>query len=147
MEEVWHKEDEQIDLVIFLNGIAIFTIELKCNTSGQNYEDAIRQYKLERDYKTRLLKFKTGCLAHFAMDLNEVYMCTNLNGKSSYFLPFNNGSGTGITSGQGNPHNENGINVSYMWEAILTNATVLHLLDNIIFLKNDSITAPRTGNQ
>ena len=68
MEEVWHKEGERIDLVIFLNGIAIFTFELKCNTSGQNYEDAIRQYKFERDYKTRLLKFKAGCLAHFAMD-------------------------------------------------------------------------------
>ena len=80
MEEVYHKEGERIDLVIFLNGIAIFTFELKCNTSGQNYEDAIRQYKYDRDSKTRLLKFKAGCLAHFAMDLNEVYMCTNLKG-------------------------------------------------------------------
>ena len=112
MEEVWHKEGERIDLVIFLNGIAIFTFELKCNTSGQNYEDAIRQYKFERDYKTRLLKFKAGCLAHFAMDLNEVYMCTNLKGKSSFFLPFNKGCGIGVHSGKGNPHNENGINVS-----------------------------------
>lgn len=93
MEEVYHKEGERIDLVIFLNGIAIFTFELKCNTSGQNYEDAIRQYKYERDPKTRLLKFKAGCLAHFAMDLNEVYMCTNLKGKSSFFLPFNKGYG------------------------------------------------------
>jgi type I site-specific deoxyribonuclease len=73
MEEVYHKDDERIDLVIFLNGIAIFTFELKCNTSGQNYEDAIRQYKYERDCTTRLLKFRAGCLAHFAMDLNEVY--------------------------------------------------------------------------
>ena len=97
MEEVWHKEGERIDLVIFLNGIAIFTFELKCNTSGQNYEDAIRQYKFERDYKTRLLKFKAGCLAHFAMDLNEVYMCTNLKGKSSFFLPFNKGCGVEFT--------------------------------------------------
>ncbi len=86
MEEVYHKEGERIDLVIFLNGIASFTFELKCNTSGQNYEDAIRQYKYDRDSKTRLLKFKAGCLAHFAMDLNEVYMCTNLKGKSSFFL-------------------------------------------------------------
>lgn len=119
MEEVYHKEGERIDLVIFLNGIAIFTFELKCNTSGQNYEDAIRQYKKERDCKTRLLKFKAGCLAHFAMDLNEVYMCTNLKGTSSFFLPFNKGYGEGINAGKGNPHNPDGINVSYMWEDIV----------------------------
>lgn len=147
MEEVWHKEGERIDLVIFLNGIAIFTFELKCNTSGQNYEDAIRQYKFERDYKTRLLKFKAGCLAHFAMDLNEVYMCTNLKGKSSFFLPFNKGCGVGIHSGKGNPHNENGINVSYMWEDILKKDTVLYLIDKIIFLQKETKIDPDTGKR
>ena len=147
MEEVCHKEDERIDLVIFLNGIAIFTFELKCNTSGQNYEDAIRQYKFERDYKTRLLKFKAGCLAHFAMDLNEVYMCTNLKGKSSFFLPFNKGCGVGIHSGKGNPHNENGINVSYMWEDILKKDTVLYLIDSIIFLLKETKKDPDTGKR
>ena len=144
MEEVYHKEGERIDLVIFLNGIAVFTFELKCNTSGQNYEDAIRQYKYERDYKTRLLKFKSGCLAHFAMDLNEVYMCTNLKGKSSFFLPFNKGCGEGIDSGKGNPHNENGINVSYMWEDILKKDTVLYLIDKIIFLQKETKKNPDT---
>ena len=147
MEEVWHKEGERIDLVIFLNGIAIFTFELKCNTSGQNYEDAIRQYKFERDYKTRMLKFKAGCLAHFAMDLNEVYMCTNLKGKSSFFLPFNKGCGVGIHSGKGNPHNENGINVSYMWEDILKKDTVLYLIDKIIFLQKETKKDPDTGKR
>ena len=147
MEEVWHKEGERIDLVIFLNGIAIFTFELKCNTSGQNYEDAIRQYKFERDYKTRLLKFKAGGLAHFAMDLNEVYMCTNLKGKSSFFLPFNKGCGVGIHSGKGNPHNENGINVSYMWEDILKKDTVLYLIDKIIFLQKETKKDPDTGKR
>ncbi len=147
MEEVWHKEGERIDLVIFLNGIAIFTFELKCNTSGQNYEDAIRQYKYDRDCKTRLLKFKSGCLAHFAMDLNEVYMCTNLKGKSSFFLPFNKGCGEGINSGKGNPHNENGINVSYMWEDILKKDTVLYLIDKIIFLQKETKKDPDTGKR
>ncbi len=85
MEEVWHKEGERIDLVIFLNGIAIFTFELKCNTSGQNYEDAIRQYKFERDYKTRLLKFKAGCLAHFAMDLKRS-LCVHQSERKIFFL-------------------------------------------------------------
>lgn len=147
MEEVYHKEGERIDLVIFLNGIAIFTFELKCNTSGQNYEDAIRQYKYERDYKTRLLKFKAGCLAHFAMDLNEVYMCTNLKGKSSFFLPFNKGCGVGISSGKGNPHNPDGINVSYMWEDILKKDTVLYLIDKIIFLQKEVKKNPDTGRK
>lgn len=145
MEEVCHKDGERIDLVIFVNGIAIFTIELKCNTSGQNFEDAIRQYKYERDFKTRLLKFKAGCLAHFAMDLNEVYMCTHLKGKSSFFLPFNKGCGVGINSGKGNPHNEDGINVSYMWEDILKKDTVLYLIDKIIFLQKEAKKNSDTG--
>lgn len=147
MEEVYHKEGERIDLVVFLNGIAIFTFELKCNTSGQNYEDAIRQYKFERDEKTRLLKFKAGCLAHFAMDLNEVYMCTRLKGKSSFFLPFNKGCGEGINSGKGNPHNDDGINVSYMWEDILKKDNVLYLIDKIIFLQKETKKNPDTGKK
>ena len=147
MEEVYHTEGERIDLVIFLNGIAIFTFELKCNTSGQNYEDAIRQYKYERDFKTRLLKFKAGCLAHFAMDLNEVYMCTNLKGKSSFFLPFNRGCGEGINSGKGNPHIENDVNVSYMWKDILKKDTVLYLIDKIIFLQKETKKNPDTGKK
>ena len=146
-EEVWANDKERIDLVIFLNGIAVFTFELKCNTSGQNYEDAIRQYKFERDYKTRLLKFKAGCLAHFAMDLNEVYMCTHLKGKSSFFLPFNKGCGEGINAGKGNPHNDNGINVSYMWEDILKKDTVLYLIDKIIFLQKEVKKNPDTGKK
>lgn len=147
MEEVYHTEGERIDLVIFINGIAIFTFELKCNTSGQNYEDAIRQYKYDRDFKTRLLKFKTGCFAHFAMDLNEVYMCTNLKGKSSFFLPFNQGCGEGINSGKGNPHNEDGINVAYMWEDILKKDTVIYLIDKIIFLQKETKKNPETGKR
>lgn len=147
MEEVYHTEGERIDLVIFINGIAIFTFELKCNTSGQNYEDAIRQYKYERDFKTRLLKFKAGCLAHFAMDLNEVYMCTNLKGKSSFFLPFNQGCGEGINSGKGNPHNEDGINVAYMWEDILKKDTVIYLIDKIIFLQKETKKNADTGKR
>ena len=77
MEEVYHKEGERIDLVLFLNGIAIFAVELKCNTSGQNYKDAIEQYRTQRDCNTRLLKEKVGVFAAFAMDLNDVYFALN----------------------------------------------------------------------
>ena len=68
MQEVNHKPDERVDLVIFLNGLAIFAVELKCNTSGQTFDDAINQYKNERDPNTRLFKAKVGVLAAFAME-------------------------------------------------------------------------------
>ncbi|GHV17251.1 hypothetical protein FACS18949_18230 [Clostridia bacterium] len=92
MEEVYHKDGERIDLVLFLNGLAIFAVELKCNTSGQNYENAINQYKHERDHNTRLFRFKSSVLASFAMDLDEVYFCTSLKGANSFFMPFNIGT-------------------------------------------------------
>ena len=91
MEEVWCSDKERIDLVVFLNGLAIMSFELKCNMAGQDYTFAINQYRTERDPKNRLFLFKAGCLVNFAMDLNEVYMTTRLNGQSTYFLPFNKG--------------------------------------------------------
>ncbi len=142
MEEVVHKEGERIDLVIFLNGIAIITIELKSNQSGQNYEYAIEQYKNDRDYTTRLLSFNNGALVNFAMDTKEVYMCTELKGKSSFFLPFNKGTEDG---GKGNPHNDNGLNVSYMWEDILQKDTLLYLIKNFIFVEREEKEDPNTG--
>lgn len=81
MEEVYHKDGERIDLVIFLNGLALFTVELKCNTSASgDYRNAIAQYQTERDATTRLLSPTIGALAHFAMDTNEVYVCAELKG-------------------------------------------------------------------
>ncbi len=142
MEEVYHKSNERIDLVIFLNGIAIITIELKSNQSGQNYENAIEQYKNERDYTTRLLLFKYGALINFAMDTKEVYMCTKLCGKSSYFLPFNKGTEDG---GKGNPHNDNGLNVSYIWEDVLKKDTLLYLIKNFIYVEKDTEEDYKTG--
>jgi len=144
MEEVYHKEGERIDLVIFLNGLAIFAFELKCNTSGQTCKDAIWQYRKDRDHKTRLFKFKAGCLVSFAMDLNEVYMCTKLNGTSSFFLPFNKGS---EDYSKGNPHNDDGINVSYMWEDILKKDMVLYLIDKFIFISKETKKNEDTGKK
>ena len=103
MEEVWASDKERIDVVIFLNGLAIISFELKCNTAGQSYQDAIYQYRTERNPKTRLFLFKAGCLVNFAMDLEEVYMTTRLAGDATFFLPFNMGNGEGVTAGAGNP--------------------------------------------
>lgn len=149
MEEVYHKEGERIDLILFLNGLAIFAVELKCNTSGQNYEHAINQYKHERDYTTRLFRFKSGVFAAFAMDLNEVYFCTSLRGASSFFMPFNIGMPKSIEKpysiGKGNPHNENGINVSYMWESLWTKEKIIQLIERFIYIEKKRTKNTETG--
>jgi len=141
MEEVYHKADERIDLVIFLNGLAVFAVELKCNTSGQNYEDAIKQYKERRDATTRLFKSMVGVFAAFAMDLNEVYFTTGLCGLDTFFNPFN----IGEKFGKGNPHNPNGLNVSYMWENIWTKDKILFLIERFIYIKKKERKDADTG--
>ncbi len=136
MEEVWPDDDTRVDLVLFLNGLAIISFELKCNPAGQNYEDAIAQYRATRDPKNRLFLFKAGCFVHFAMDLEQCYMTTHLAGKSTYFLPFNRGCGTDINRGAGNDINpETGRGVDYMWEDILKKDTVLDLISKYIFVE------------
>lgn len=147
MEEVWASDDERIDLVIFLNGFAIMSFELKCNPAGQSYQDAILQYRKARDPKTRLFRFKAGCVVNFAMDLNEVYMTTKLDGDATVFLPFNMGSGTGVDAGAGNPLFEDRYSVSYMWEDILTKDTVLDLLAKFIFVERKEDVDEATGKK
>ncbi|MCD7818374.1 MAG: DEAD/DEAH box helicase family protein [Lachnospiraceae bacterium] len=144
MEEVWASDDERIDLVIFLNGLAIMSFELKCNAAGQSHQDAIYQYRTDRNPKTRLFLFKAGVLVNFAMDLEEVYMTTKLAGSATFFLPFNMGNGEGIDAGAGNPTYKDKYSVSYMWEDILTKDTILDLISKFIFIetkeKEDEVT-------
>ena len=147
MEEVWASDTERIDLVIFLNGIAIMTFELKCNSSGQSYENAIYQYRSDRNPKTRLFLFKAGAFVNFAMDLEEVYMTTKLNKDSTFFLPFNMGNGEGIHVGAGNPIYEDKYSVSYMWEEILTKDSVLELISNFVFLEVKEEVDETTGKK
>lgn len=145
MEEVWASDDERIDLVIFLNGLAIMSFELKCNAAGQSYQDAIYQYRHDRNPKTRLLLFKAGVLVNFAMDLEEVYMTTKLTGADTFFLPFNMGNGEGVNAGAGNPTFKDKYSVSYMWEDILTKDTVLDLISKFIYLETKEKTDEFTG--
>ncbi len=144
MEEVCASDDERIDIVIFLNGLAIMSFELKCNAAGQSYQDAIYQYRKERNPKTRLFWFKAGCLVNFAMDLEQVYMTTRLAGDSTFFLPFNMGNGEGVNAGAGNPIFKDRYSVSYMWDDILQKDTVLDLISKFMFIskkeKKDDIT-------
>lgn len=134
-DEVYAKDNQRIDLVIFLNGFAIMSFELKCNASGQNYENAIYQYRAERDPKSRLFLFKAGCIVNFAMDLEECHMTTKLDGLNTYFLPFNKGKGEGIDTGKGNPLNEDGFGVSYIWEDILQKDNLLEILSKFVFVE------------
>ncbi|WP_314828844.1 DEAD/DEAH box helicase family protein [Streptococcus cristatus] len=136
MEEVVYKDQERIDLVIFLNGLALFAIELKLNSSGQSVQDAIKQLK-GRDDKNRLFRFNAGVLVSFAVDWMEVYMTTQLKGSDTYFLPFNKGKGEGIDQGAGNPQNDQGPETEYLWRDLLKKESILQLIERFIFLTPD----------
>ena len=147
MEEVYPDEanKERVDLVIFINGFAVISFELKSNSQGQNYEDAIRQYRTKRNPKDRLFRFKAGCLVNFAMDTEEVYMTTQLDKEKTFFLPFNMGKGEGVNSGAGNPIFEDKYSVSYMWEDILTKDTLIELITKFIFIESKEVKDQVTG--
>ncbi|RKD25235.1 type I restriction enzyme, R subunit [Caminicella sporogenes DSM 14501] len=114
-----------IDLAIFINGLPIITCELKNRLTKQNVEDAVQQYKLDRDPRELLFQFKR-CMVHFAVDDNEVKFCTRLEGKKSWFLPFNKG----YNGGAGNPPNPNGIKTDYLWKEILTKNELANIIEN-----------------
>lgn len=118
-------DHKSVDMVVFLNGLPLATLELKNPWTGQNVNQAKKQYRDDRDPKETLFQFKR-CLVHFAVDPDEVWMTTKLDGKSTYFLPFNKGLPNG--QGKGNPVNPNGHKSAYLWQEILTR----HSLSNII---------------
>ena len=136
IEEVVYEESDRIDLVIFINGLALFAIELKFNPSGQSVQDAIKQLK-GRNAKNRLFRFEQGVLASFAVDALEVYMTTQLKGQETYFLPFNMGKGQGIDMGSGNPHNPDGVDTEYLWLDVMTKDSILQLIESFIFFEID----------
>jgi type I restriction enzyme R subunit len=112
-----------IDMVLFINGLTIATLELKNTWTGQTTYHAKKQYCNDRDPNEPLLQFGR-CLVHFAVDTDEVYMTTRLAGKKTHFLPFNKG----LSHGKGNPANPGGHRTAYLWQEILTR----HSLTNII---------------
>lgn len=114
-----------LDLSIFLNGLPIITFELKNQFTLQNVQDAIHQYKKDREPTELIFNFKR-CLVHFAVDDNEVMMCTELKKDKSYFLPFNKG----YNDGAGNPPNYSGIKTDYLWKDILTKKELSNILEN-----------------
>ncbi len=114
-----------LDLGIFINGLPIATFELKNSLTKQTVDDAIEQYR--RDRNPRELIFEFGrCVVHFAVDDHEVQMCTDLKGKASWFLPLNQG----WKDGAGNPPNPDGLKTDYLWKRILTPQGLTDILEN-----------------
>lgn len=128
--------ENSIDIVLFLNGIPVVSIELKCQFTGQNTANAIQQYKFDRASKDTIFQFKNRVMVHFAVDLSNVYMTTRLEGDRTYFLPFNQGSnGAGNVGGKGNPINEDGYDTAYLWESVLNKDRLLEILHKYLHLE------------
>lgn len=119
------KNENSVDIALFVNGIPVVTMELKNALTGQYLHHAIKQYIEDRDPKEPLFEFKR-CLVHFAVSTEKVSMCTELKGKSTFFLPFNKGLVN---------ENPDGYAVSYLWEDVLSKDSLLDLLQNYINLQ------------
>jgi len=123
----YSREETQraLDIVLFINGLPVFTFELKNSLTKQTVHDAISQYMRDRDPREKLFEFGR-CIAHFAVDDQEVRFCTHLQGKESWFLPFNKG----YNDGAGNPPNPDGIKTEYLWREILTRESLTDIIEN-----------------
>lgn len=127
-----NRNENSLDVVIFLNGIPIFTSELKNQFTGQTVQHAIKQYKTDRDPNEQLFQFKR-CLTHFAVDTEEIYMTTKLEGIRTFFLPFNQGHNMSA----GNPPAKSKYKTEYLWEDIWSPDTVLELISRFICVQKD----------
>ena len=126
---------EEIDMVIFLNGLPLITLELKNAWTGQSARvHGQKQYREDRDTKQTLLQF-ARCIVHMAVDTDEVYMTTRLAGKKTLFLPFNKGNNLG----KGNPINENGHKSAYLWEEVFTKESLANIIQHFVRLDGTRI--------
>jgi type I restriction enzyme, R subunit len=116
------KNENSIDIVLFINGIPVVTIELKNALTGQYLVHAIKQYMEDRDPKENIFEFKR-CLVHFAVSTEQVAMCTKLAGKSTFFLPFNKALVN---------VDENNYATAYLWEDVLSKESLMNLVQNYI---------------
>ena len=129
-----------LDLGLFINGLPIATFELKNSLTKQTVEDAVEQYKRDRNPKELLFQFGR-CMAHFAVDDGEVRFCTHLKGKASWFLPFNRG----WNDGAGNPPNPDGLKTDYLWRQVLTPASLTNIIEN--YAQIVEVPDPKTGKK
>ncbi len=132
--------NNSLDTVIFLNGLPIITIELKNQLTGQNVQNAIAQYKSDRNPKEKIFAFKQRALVHFAVDTDEIYMTTKLDGQDTFFLPFNRG----WNDGAGNPPLDGDYKTSYLWKDILQKDSLMDIIQRFIQIKKDENTGKET---
>lgn len=119
-----------IDMVLSLNGLPIATIELKNQFSGQSVDNAKKQYVYDREPSEPIFQFKKRTLVHFAVDTDEAYMTTKLDGKHTRYLPFNLGN----NNGAGNPINKNGYRTSYLWEQVWAKDSFMDIIGKFLHL-------------
>ncbi len=137
------KNENSIDLTIFLNGLPIITAELKNPLKGQDVQNAIKQYKYDRDPKEPLFAFGR-CLAHFAVDTDLVFMTTHLNGGKTNFLPFNKGN----NKGAGNPENPSGFKTAYLWEDVWQRDNLLEIINHFLqIVEEEDDKGKKTGKR
>jgi type I restriction enzyme R subunit len=123
--------NNSLDLCLFVNGIPVATAELKNKLTGQTVDDAINQYKTDRDPRDVLLGERA--LVHFAVDHRLAYMTTRLAGGATQFLPFNQGSAPGqLSCGQGNPPNPDGYATAYLWEQVWSYDAWIDILSRFV---------------
>ncbi len=121
---------EEIDMVLFVNGLPFATMELKNHWTGQNAKvHGQNQYKFKRDHTQPLLQFGR-CLVHLAVDTDEVYMTTKLSGANTHFLPFNQGD----QMGKGNPPSLSGHRTNYLWDDVFTRRSVANLIQHFMWM-------------
>lgn len=120
-----------LDIVLFLNGLPVVTMELKNQFTGQDVSDAKKQFAYDRDPKAPIFQFKKRALVHFAVDTDTVYMTTRLKGKNTKYLPFN----LGHNNGAGNPPNPNGYRTSYLWENILAKNSLMDIIGRFLHIE------------
>jgi type I restriction enzyme, R subunit len=133
-----------LDLAAFVNGLPAFTFELKNNITKQTFDDAVEQYKRDRDPRELIFQFGR-CISHFGLDDQQVRFCTHLKGKQSWFLPFDRG----WHDGAGNPPNPDGIKTDYLWRQTLAPRSLANIIENyaqIVTIKNER-TGKRTSSQ
>jgi type I restriction enzyme, R subunit len=131
------KGNQSLDVVLSVNGLPVITLELKNPLTGQTAEDAVKQYRYDRDPREKLFEFKKRCLVHFAVDPDTVQMTTRLAGDATQFLPFNKGLADG--KGAGNPPDPLGrsYRTAYLWEEVLQRDSLLDLLARFLHLQLD----------
>ena len=120
-----NETQRALDIALFINGLPVFTFELKNSLTKQTVDDAVWQYKKDRNPREKLFEFGR-CVTHFAVDEHEVRFCTHLQGKASWFLPFNRG----WNDGAGNPPNPHGLKTDYLWREVLTRESLTNILEN-----------------